>query len=555
MILLLSTALLSSWARIWQVSDRQVVVDYAIAEAPASVEVSFFTNGVEVADAQCWTNDCARRQIERAGSYRTVWLADKFEDDDHTWDVSARATVRVKHPDGSHFTLNTEEIALGGKAVYLGGRREPGFRGIWYFNEPSHDEYVYKYSGGLGTYCESHVPMAIYSKEAQKTFFCWGGTPDPSSTTLLHCLSYFDHRRKCLGPPIAILDKRTTDAHDNPVIALDGKGFIWMFSSSHGRLRKSYISRSVRPYDISAFRCVKETNFSYPQPHFIHGKGFLFIHTWYSGGRHVGFSCLAEDGSETTPRTPLLFIDRGDYIRSWRQGNKVGIAFDRHPITSGTQPLNRRTDIYYMETSDMGRTWKTINGIPLSLPITNAANPALVKKYGIEGDDWRNVYIKCLRFTPSGNPLILYVLSKGHKTGPDAGPREWRVATWREDRWNLLDTEIRSDSNYDFGFINPLSENEWILLGATGSGPQPFNPGGEIVAWKTVDGGRSWTLEKKLTSGSVRNHNYPRQPIGANHDFFAFWADGDGRKPSPSHLFYCDGNFNVFEMPYTTPQY
>jgi len=28
-----------------------------------------------------------------------------------------------------------------------------GYRGIWYMNQLSYDEYVYKYSGGLGTYC------------------------------------------------------------------------------------------------------------------------------------------------------------------------------------------------------------------------------------------------------------------------------------------------------------------------------------------------------------------------------------------------------------------
>ncbi len=27
--------------------------------------------------------------------------------------------------------------------------RDTGYRGIWYMNQPSGDEYVYKYSGGL----------------------------------------------------------------------------------------------------------------------------------------------------------------------------------------------------------------------------------------------------------------------------------------------------------------------------------------------------------------------------------------------------------------------
>lgn len=34
-------------------------------------------------------------------------------------------------------------------------RKESGYRGIWYSNQAQGDEYVYKYSGGLGTYCTS----------------------------------------------------------------------------------------------------------------------------------------------------------------------------------------------------------------------------------------------------------------------------------------------------------------------------------------------------------------------------------------------------------------
>ncbi len=32
-------------------------------------------------------------------------------------------------------------------------KKDSGYRGIWYWNEKVDSEYVYKYSGGLGTYC------------------------------------------------------------------------------------------------------------------------------------------------------------------------------------------------------------------------------------------------------------------------------------------------------------------------------------------------------------------------------------------------------------------
>ena len=47
-----------------------------------------------------------------------------------------------------------------------------GYHGIWYYNGLTGDEYVYKYSGGLGTYCAKHIPLAYYAPAAGKTFFC-----------------------------------------------------------------------------------------------------------------------------------------------------------------------------------------------------------------------------------------------------------------------------------------------------------------------------------------------------------------------------------------------
>ena len=59
-----------------------------------------------------------------------------------------------------------------------------GYRGIWYSNQPTGDEYAYKYSGGLGTYPQQHSPIAICSAAANKTFFCYGGAVVPHGTTV-----------------------------------------------------------------------------------------------------------------------------------------------------------------------------------------------------------------------------------------------------------------------------------------------------------------------------------------------------------------------------------
>src|SRR3989337_2055605 len=50
-----------------------------------------------------------------------------------------------------------------------------GYKGIW-FTLGQFSEYGDKYSGGLATYTSSHIPVGVYSKQTDKTFFVYGGT-------------------------------------------------------------------------------------------------------------------------------------------------------------------------------------------------------------------------------------------------------------------------------------------------------------------------------------------------------------------------------------------
>ena len=426
-----------------------------------------------------------------------------------------------------------------------------GYRGIWYYNQKLDDEYVYKYSGGFGAYCAGHVPMAIYAPEVNKTFFTFGGTT-PNNLTLLQCVSSFDHTTKTLGTPTVVYDKHTTDANDNAVLGLDGDGYLYLFSASHGPARQSAIARSKRPYDCTEFETVYTGNFSYPQPYFVPSKGkFLFIHTVCQDSTDQGANCIAYFDPSTCQMSDsqeLCFINDGDYLRSWQSADgRIGIAFDQHPTDKPDTGLNYRTDLFYMETRDGGETWVTADGTALTLPITSRDTPARVFSYA---DKNLNVYIKGVAYDSANRPYVLYIVSKGDQPGPDNDPRQWKVAHFDGEQWTECDTGITSDSNYDFGQLEVLANGDLRIIGATERGPQPYNPGGEIAAWVSQDGGTTWTKTKNLTSGSVRNQNYPRRVLGGAHSgFLTFWADGDGRKPSVSRLSYCDENLNAFPMP------
>src|SRR5688500_20303456 len=83
--------------------------------------------------------------------------------------------------------------------------KDTGYRGIWY-QIKSKDGI--KYSGGLATYPQQIRPMAIYAKDANKTFFVYGGR-SKEKNELLHMVSYFDHATGTVPRPRILLNKKT----------------------------------------------------------------------------------------------------------------------------------------------------------------------------------------------------------------------------------------------------------------------------------------------------------------------------------------------------------
>jgi BNR repeat-containing family member len=423
-----------------------------------------------------------------------------------------------------------------------------GYRGIWYMNEKVGGEYVYKYSGGFATYPQWHAPVAIHAPAVQKTFFVLGGSRgvvSESGDRLVHLVGAFDHRTGEVSRPVRLLDKQTEDAHDNPVLSIDGAGHLWVFSAAHGTSRPAYIHRSRQPYDLSAWELVQTSNFSYPQPWYLPGRGeFLFLHTRYQQGQRSLFFARSRDGRDWGTPEKLAHIDMGDYQISWPIGDRVGTAFDMHPSTgrAGTG-LNYRSNIYYLETPDAGRTWRTVDGQSVTLPVTHVAHVSRVLDT-ISQD--RSVYLKDLAFDERGHPVILYLTSRGFRPGPESGPHLWFTARWTGEAWEHR-RFTESDHNYDHGSITIEADGQWRVIAPTDPGPQPFGAGGEMVLWTSRDQGAAWSRARTLTQGSARNHGYARKPLGAHPGLYAIWADGDARQPSRSvvHIATRDGDVSA----------
>ena len=88
----------------------------------------------------------------------------------------------------------------------LNNTKVDGFRPIW-FDLGQRSEYGSKYVGAFGTYTMKHRPLAIYSKEVDKTFFVFGGTTAADQKHLLCMISCYDHKTGLVQKPTAVYDK------------------------------------------------------------------------------------------------------------------------------------------------------------------------------------------------------------------------------------------------------------------------------------------------------------------------------------------------------------
>ncbi len=480
----------------------------------------------------------------------------------------------------SNFTELTSRLALTGMWVMSlalasvhstaqePSRRIDGYKGIWftlgqYYGQGVGDQpygkasrepvfpYGDKYSGGLGTYTAKHTPLAIYSPQADKTFFVYGGTTGPEQRHLLCMISYYDHKLNQVPRPVVVHDKQgVDDPHDNPSLAIDAQGHVWVFVSGRGRNRPGFKYRSVLPLSIDGFERISEEEMTYPQPHYIEHKGFLHLFTKYTGVRELYWE-NSPDGLDWTPDQKLAGIREpgdsrgGHYQTSAVQGDTVGTFFNRHPNGN----VDQRTDLYYLQTDDHGATGRTVDGEKLETPLVAVDNPSRVIDYASQG---LNVYLKHMAFDHRGYPALLYVTSPGHEPGPPNDPRHFRITRWDGENWQTS-TICHTDHNYDTGSLDLDLEGEhtWTVRLPSAPGPQPWHGGGEIVLWASRDEGTSWQATKQVTHSSPRNHNYVRQPLAARDPFFVFWADGDPTQLSPSYLYFSDrSGQQVRRLPY-----
>jgi hypothetical protein len=430
----------------------------------------------------------------------------------------------------------------------LNNQKTDGYRGIWFELNQKYD-HGDKYSGGLGTYTAKHIPLAIYAPEVEKTYFVYGGTIDAEQRHLLCMIGEYDHQTHKVSKPTVVYDKLgVDDPHDDPTLLLDDEGYIWVFVSGRGNRRKGIKLRSDEPYDISSFTEVSMEVFAYPQI-WKTKHGFFHFFTKYTGVRELYFE-TSRDGFTWTGDVMLSGIRESPDKRSghyqvsnhFNDGDILGTFFNRH---RDGHP-DTRTDLYYLQTRDFGKTWEDVHRNPVTLPLTEVDIPPRVIDYQSRG---KNVYMKDMAYDREGNPICLYITSGGHEPGPANRPYEWQVTRWDGRQW-VTRKVCESDHNYDMGSLF-TGDSSWMVVGPTETGPQLWGTGGEVAIWISDNMGRDWTKRMDVTRKSDLNHSYVRRPLHARAPFCFFWATGNAHEFSISELYFGDFKGGVWKLPYT----
>ncbi|MCH8523992.1 MAG: BNR repeat-containing protein, partial [Balneolales bacterium] len=387
---------------------------------------------------------------------------------------------------------------------------------------------------------------------------------------LLILAGAYNHETHRVSRPTIVYDKGfegVYDAHDNPAITLDANGYIWIFVAGRNVRRDGTILRSTQPYSIESFETIRVwPGMTYPQPWFD-GNTFHFFFTKYTRPRNLYFSSSSDGVNWSEDKELARFGGHYQVSGIHPQTGRIGTFFNYHPESN----VDRRTNVYYIESGDGGENWTTIEGAPLALPLTEVQNPALAVEYESRGI---LQYTSDLNWDAHGNPLLMYVASTSYMPGPVSMPdpvsmpgsvsmhdpvltpgpsspaRAWHLTRWTGSEW-ATSVITETTHSYDMGSLH-VDGNRWLAYLPSGEGPQLWGTGGEVEIWVSEDRGETWKLKKQVTRHSEFNHMYVRRPVNAQDPFFVFWADGDTERESESRFYFSnrDGT-KVWRLPYT----
>ncbi|WP_102798919.1 BNR-4 repeat-containing protein [Bowmanella denitrificans] len=452
-----------------------------------------------------------------------------------------------------------------------------GYNGIHYKQYFSASQQAIKYSGNFATYTAKHRPLAIYDASKNKTFFTYGSgigeesTSESTKRTLGIFVGCFDHVTDELCVPKVVTVKGMNadgrigsivdDPHDNAALLIDQSGYLWVYVSGRSRMREMEVYKSESPHDHSKFVNVTDDEFkelmdtrermmSYPQPWLVEYEEKLqkvLIHNQYTNGREL---YIKLPGQKSTK-----LVSGGHYAVSHAKGKRLVVAYNSHGLgNSNPAHVDSRSNLYFMESNDGGKTWMNSNGMSLDskFPLVTDSDDTRIMRYFFAENDPKNwyIYLKDIKINIDGTINVLYVASKSADPTNTSARRELVLATKSDSGWffNTVRTDI--NHNYSTGFVADGGKRIVFPVYKPGTNKQQF-AGGTVYIGTFKNSSWGWS-ELTACQYPGQNHNYVRDVINGKPDFEFFWgqADGEFKANSPKlDMYYFDGS-DARVMPY-----
>lgn len=434
-----------------------------------------------------------------------------------------------------------------------------------------------KYSGNLSTYTAKHYPVAVKHTDGMVYFVYSGpvklensssfatstnGNTTTSanfkvsgkSRTLGIYAAKYNPANDTVSQPVLVHTKFTDDPHDNAVINIGGDGHIYVLIAGRGYSRGAILYRSASPGSIDSFsgthtsvnaagmtvnnNSISPDNYNYssfdtgfgiegiayPKMFWIDSDGgyFRLIYTVYRDNsgvdeRNIFTARLNVNGTNPATLSHVTRIAgfKGHYVVANARGDDIVLAFNVHLNNS----VDKRTNIYYMHSSNGGKTWQNANNTTISsaLVTESALDQVAAREYYHNGQNVsRRIYLKDINFSGTGNnkkPIILYVGSVGSTSDKPSTSIDHYLAKSYFDGSSWTQARISNDvdHNYSSGMlVSDGSSSFDVYFPGTPEANNNALGGGAVAKTQTVSNSSTQYSVSYMTSAdSPSNYSSP----------------------------------------------
>lgn len=220
------------------------------------------------------------------------------------------------------------------------------------------------------------------------------------------------------------------DAHNGSVVGISADGIIHVAYDHHNS--PLHYRRTTRPYDIRSFgdqlpmTGQHEGSVTYPQ--FVSAPDGTLYFFYRDGASGNGSLCINryEPSQKTWMPIHHPLIDGQGRVNPYWWRPSIGADGTIHLAWCwrDTPDAQSNHDICYMRSSDRGQTWRTAEGKPLRLPVTQATAPVanriptgsnLINQCSTAVDAWGHPHIAHYHNDAAGIPQYFHLWHDGKR--------------------------------------------------------------------------------------------------------------------------------------------